>query len=96
MSGTNVLRLIRTGQGKTRRECARDIHVDEATWKRWELGLLAPSSANLLDIAAYLGVPAESLRPITRTAKHKRGATNGSASPVQRRSLDDSEQIRAQ
>jgi transcriptional regulator with XRE-family HTH domain len=73
----NVLRLIRVGKGKSRRVCAEAIGVDESTWKRWELGMLTPSSRNLLDAAAYLGVRAEELREITDPKKDRPAARPG-------------------
>jgi transcriptional regulator with XRE-family HTH domain len=61
----SILQLIREGQGKSRQKCADALRVDVDTWKRWELGYQPPTAINLLRIAAYLGVTAESLMPIT-------------------------------
>ena len=57
----DAIRHYREAQGRKRQECADAIDVHVVTWKRWELGYLAPSSANLLRIARCLGVPAEAL-----------------------------------
>lgn len=71
MVHSSVLRLIREEQKKSRRMCALAIGVDESTWKRWELGMLTPSSRSLLDIAAYLGVRPEELRELTGPRKER-------------------------
>jgi transcriptional regulator with XRE-family HTH domain len=44
-------------RGLTRSVCARGIGVHPHTWKRWELGILRPTRANLEAAAEYLGVP---------------------------------------
>jgi transcriptional regulator with XRE-family HTH domain len=78
----SVLQLIREGQGKSRRECADALRVDVNTWKRWELGYHPPTALNLLDIGAYLGVPAEALRPITQRSPDHPNKRRGSAPPT--------------
>lgn len=42
------------------------IGVTPETVSRWETGKLVPRDARKMDIAEYLGVPAESLFPLVR------------------------------
>lgn len=53
------LRKLR--DGRSRREVCAEIGVTERTLARWEDGEVKPGGENLLRLARFYGVPAESL-----------------------------------
>lgn len=73
MKRKTSLQTIREGKGLTRRTCAEGLGVATHTWKRWEIGYAAPTAASLLDIAAFLEVPAAQLRDITQGTDTRAG-----------------------
>jgi transcriptional regulator with XRE-family HTH domain len=58
------LRLIRESNGLSRQQLAEDLGIAYNTLKRWELGYAPPNAANLLRLAARLGVTAEKLASV--------------------------------
>lgn len=73
-SDKTSLQAIREGKGLTRQKCAEGLGVAVHTWKRWELGLAAPTAASLLAIAAFLEVPAAWLKDITEGTDTRTGS----------------------